>query len=107
MLVEVNDLRVGANLGALIKSARRCRQVVVFERLEMPSRDLGLLRDLLERETAALTRTSEKLTKPGAVSCLPVQTPGCVTGALGQGRSHNLTASHTAARIGKRPPEQS
>jgi len=67
-LIEVDRPGEGPNLCAAVESARYCRQVVPFDRLEVAPRNLGLVRDLFEGETAAFAGLPEKLAGPQASS---------------------------------------
>ena len=60
--------RVGAHEGPGEDAARQTRRVVALERVECGDGDLGGLRDLLERETAALPGLSQKRTVLGRLN---------------------------------------
>jgi hypothetical protein len=53
----------GAELCTLIEPGRNDAQIVVFERLEMPLRDLRLPRNSLEGETSTLAGAPQHLTE--------------------------------------------
>ena len=67
VLIEVDCASVDADLGAPVEPARDGRQVIVFEGFEVALRNLRLVRDLFERETAPFASAPEQLTNPGAV----------------------------------------
>ena len=62
ILIEVDGLSEGAYLGTSVEPAWYRPQVVVFERLEVAPRNLRLVRDLFERDTATFTSAAEELT---------------------------------------------
>ena len=66
-LIEVDRPGEGPYLCAAVESARYCRQVVSFDRLEMAPRNFRLVRDLFEGETAAFTGVPQKLTEPAGI----------------------------------------
>jgi hypothetical protein len=62
-LIETDGLRISPQFRALVEARRNRRQIVAFERLEMPLRDLRLSGNSLERETSQFAGAPEPLTK--------------------------------------------
>ena len=91
ILIDAHNSRVRPYFGALIEPSWRCRQVVVFERLEMPAGNLGLVRDGVDRQSAVFASVPEQLAETGAAQVAGSGRKGVlVDGMRGGDDSHGL-----------------
>jgi hypothetical protein len=96
-LIEANRLCVRPQLRPLVETGGHRREVVVFERLEVPLRDLRLARDSLERKAAQLTSAPEHFTE--AVTAAPTRARELSTPVFRSGGAYGSHGRHCFQRI--------